>query len=202
MFPANETSSSSRSRPLNDSTQAFCRDEPGSMNSEPAPLNRRQDSADTVVAAGADAIAANPGTITGSIGVITGKLMIRDLKGRLSVGSNTVHANANANADAWSADAPFTPEQHTPGRSGRGCRRPHRQLPWLVVAGHGATSVPWLGESSAVSRRTGRRSAAPRQTELPSTAEPALHVRRRPWPWCSGPKTPDIPLRGQRFSER
>lgn len=63
------------------------------------------------VSAGADAIVANPGTITGSIGVITGKLVIRDLKGRLGVGSDTVRTNANA--DAWSADAPFTPEQHT-----------------------------------------------------------------------------------------
>ncbi len=35
-----ELSSSSRSRPLNDSIQAFCHGEPGSMNSEPAPLNR------------------------------------------------------------------------------------------------------------------------------------------------------------------
>ncbi|AKN18128.1 protease IV, signal peptide peptidase [Mycobacterium haemophilum DSM 44634] len=63
------------------------------------------------VSAGADAIVANPGTITGSIGVITGKLVIRDLKGRLGVGSDTVRTNANA--DAWSSDAPFTPEQHT-----------------------------------------------------------------------------------------
>ncbi|WP_264991166.1 signal peptide peptidase SppA, partial [Mycobacterium kiyosense] len=57
----------------------------------------------------ADAIVANPGTITGSIGVITGKLVVRDLKDRLGVVSETVRTNANA--DAWSADAPFTPEQ-------------------------------------------------------------------------------------------
>ncbi|HUH69512.1 MAG TPA: signal peptide peptidase SppA [Mycobacterium sp.] len=61
------------------------------------------------VSMGADAIVANPGTITGSIGVITGKLVVRDLKGRLGVGSDTVRTNANA--DAWSIDAPFTPEQ-------------------------------------------------------------------------------------------
>lgn len=60
-------------------------------------------------AMGADAIVANPGTITGSIGVLSGKLVIRDLKQRLGVGSDTVRTNANA--DAWSADAPFTPEQ-------------------------------------------------------------------------------------------
>ncbi len=60
-----------------------------------------------------DAIVANPGTITGSIGVITGKLVVRDLKDRLGVGSDTVRTNANA--DAWSIDAPFTPEQ----RAGR-----------------------------------------------------------------------------------
>jgi protease-4 len=62
------------------------------------------------VAMGADAILANPGTITGSIGVITGKLVVRDLKDRLGVASDTVRTNANA--DAWSVDAPFTPEQH------------------------------------------------------------------------------------------
>ena len=61
------------------------------------------------VSMAADAIVANPGTITGSIGVITGKLVVRDLKGRLGVGSDTVRTNANA--DAWSIDAPFTPEQ-------------------------------------------------------------------------------------------
>jgi protease-4 len=61
------------------------------------------------VAAGADAIVANPGTITGSIGVITGKLVVRDLKSRLGVTSDAVRTNANA--DAWSVDTPFTPEQ-------------------------------------------------------------------------------------------
>jgi protease IV len=62
------------------------------------------------VSIGADAIVANPGTITGSIGVITGKLIARDLKDRLGVGSDAVRTNANA--DAWSINAPFTPEQH------------------------------------------------------------------------------------------
>lgn len=57
----------------------------------------------------ADAIVANPGTITGSIGVVTGKLVARDLKVRLGVGSDSVRTNANA--DAWSINAPFTPEQ-------------------------------------------------------------------------------------------
>ncbi len=61
------------------------------------------------IAMGADAIVANPGTITGSIGVITGKLVVRDLLERLGVGSDTVRTNANA--DAWSIDVPFTPEQ-------------------------------------------------------------------------------------------
>ncbi|HTX94407.1 MAG TPA: signal peptide peptidase SppA [Mycobacterium sp.] len=61
------------------------------------------------VSMGADAIVANPGSITGSIGVICGKLVIRDLMERLGVGSDTVRTNANA--DAWSMDAPFTPEQ-------------------------------------------------------------------------------------------
>ncbi|HYB34990.1 MAG TPA: signal peptide peptidase SppA [Mycobacterium sp.] len=62
------------------------------------------------VSMGADAIVANPGTITGSIGVMTGKLVARDLKDRLGVGSDAVRTNANA--DAWSINAPFTPEQH------------------------------------------------------------------------------------------
>ncbi|HWT49438.1 MAG TPA: signal peptide peptidase SppA, partial [Mycobacterium sp.] len=61
------------------------------------------------VSMGAHAIVANPGTITGSIGVITGKLVVRDLKDRLGVGSDTVRTNANA--DAWSVDVPFTPQQ-------------------------------------------------------------------------------------------
>lgn len=61
------------------------------------------------VSMGADAIVASPGTITGSIGVLTGKLVIRDLKARLGVVSDTVRTNANA--DVWSSDSLFTPEQ-------------------------------------------------------------------------------------------
>jgi len=61
------------------------------------------------VAMAADTIVANPATITGSIGVLTGKLVARDLKERLGVGSDTVRTNANA--DAWSLDAPFTAAQ-------------------------------------------------------------------------------------------
>lgn len=62
------------------------------------------------VSMAADAIVANPATITGSIGVITGKLVAAELKGRLGVGSDGVRTHANA--DAWSANAPFTDEQH------------------------------------------------------------------------------------------
>lgn len=62
------------------------------------------------ISMGADAIVANPGTITGSIGVVTGKLVARGLKDRLGVGSDAVRTNANA--DAWSINAPFTAEQH------------------------------------------------------------------------------------------
>ena len=62
------------------------------------------------VSMAADAIVANPGTITGSIGVVTGKLVARDLKDRLGVGSDSVRTNANA--DAWSLNEPFTDEQH------------------------------------------------------------------------------------------
>ncbi|MGE2813996.1 signal peptide peptidase SppA [Mycobacterium heidelbergense] len=61
------------------------------------------------ISMGADAIVASPGTITGSIGVYSGKFVVRDLKGRLGVASDTVRTNANA--DAWSIDAPFTPQQ-------------------------------------------------------------------------------------------
>jgi protease-4 len=61
------------------------------------------------VSAGADAIVANPGTITGSIGVYTGKWVARELKDRLGIRSDAVRTNANA--DAWSINAPFTPEQ-------------------------------------------------------------------------------------------
>ena len=61
------------------------------------------------VSMAADAIVANPATITGSIGVVTGKLVARELKERLGVGSDAVRTNANA--DAWSANAPFTEQQ-------------------------------------------------------------------------------------------
>jgi len=59
---------------------------------------------------GADVIVANPGTITGSIGVFAAKLNARGLKDRLGIASDAVRSNANA--DAWSIDAPFTAEQH------------------------------------------------------------------------------------------
>lgn len=62
------------------------------------------------VAMAADVIVANPGTVTGSIGVVTGKLVARELKDRLGVGSDSVRTNANA--DAWSVNSPFTAEQH------------------------------------------------------------------------------------------
>ncbi len=62
------------------------------------------------VSMSADAIVANPGTITGSIGVVTGKLVARELKDRMGVGSDSVRTNPNA--DAWSINAPFTDEQH------------------------------------------------------------------------------------------
>jgi protease IV len=62
------------------------------------------------VSMGADTIVANAGTITGSIGVVTGKLVARELKDRLGVGSDSVRTNSNA--DAWSINQPFTDEQH------------------------------------------------------------------------------------------
>ncbi|MGB5150647.1 MAG: signal peptide peptidase SppA [Mycobacterium sp.] len=62
------------------------------------------------VSMAADEIVANAGTITGSIGVVTGKLVSRQLKDKLGIGSDTVRTNTNA--DAWSSNAPFTEEQH------------------------------------------------------------------------------------------
>ncbi len=59
------------------------------------------------VAMAADVIVANPGTITGSIGVVTGKLVARELRDRLGVGSDSLRTNINA--DAWSLTTPFTP---------------------------------------------------------------------------------------------
>ena len=62
------------------------------------------------VAMAAEVIVANPATITGSIGVITGKLVARELKDRLGVGSEPLRTNVNA--DAWSVNSPFTAEQY------------------------------------------------------------------------------------------
>jgi protease-4 len=62
------------------------------------------------VSMAADEIVANAGTITGSIGVVTGKLVSRQLKDKLGIGSDSVRTNTNA--DAWSSNAPFTEEQH------------------------------------------------------------------------------------------
>lgn len=61
------------------------------------------------VSMAADEIIANAGTITGSIGVVTGKLVSRQLKDKLGIGSDAVRTNANA--DAWSGNERFTPEQ-------------------------------------------------------------------------------------------
>jgi len=62
------------------------------------------------VSVAADTIVANPGTITGSIGVVNGKLVAKGLKDKLGIGFDSVRTNANA--DAWSINTPFTPEQH------------------------------------------------------------------------------------------
>ncbi|RAV17130.1 signal peptide peptidase SppA [Mycolicibacterium sp. GF69] len=61
------------------------------------------------VSIGADEIVANPGTITGSIGVLAGKLVARELKDRLGIGSGSVRTNPNA--DVWSLNEPFTDQQ-------------------------------------------------------------------------------------------
>lgn len=61
------------------------------------------------VSMAANEIVANPGTFTGSIGVVTGKLVARELTNRLGVGTDSVRTNPNA--DAWSINEPFTPEQ-------------------------------------------------------------------------------------------
>ncbi len=61
------------------------------------------------VSMAADEIVANAGTITGSIGVVTGKLVSRQLKDKLGIGSDAVRTNANA--DAWSSNERFTRDQ-------------------------------------------------------------------------------------------
>lgn len=61
------------------------------------------------VSMSADAIVANPGTVTGSIGVLNGKFITRELKDKLGVRNDSVRTNANA--DAWSANHPFTDAQ-------------------------------------------------------------------------------------------
>lgn len=61
------------------------------------------------VSMAADAIVANAGTVTGSIGVLAGKMVARELKDRLGVGSDSIRTNENA--DAWSIDKPFTEAQ-------------------------------------------------------------------------------------------
>lgn len=61
------------------------------------------------VSMAADEIVANAGTVTGSIGVVTGKLVSRQLKDKLGIGSDAVRTNANA--DAWSGNERFTPDQ-------------------------------------------------------------------------------------------
>ena len=71
------------------------------------------------VSMGADAIVANAGTITGSIGVVTGKLVARELKDRIGVGSDSVRTNENA--DAWSIDQAV---HRRAARSRRGRGRP------------------------------------------------------------------------------
>ena len=63
------------------------------------------------VSMAADEIVANAGTITGSIGVVTGKLVARELKGRLGVGSGPACAPTPTPTPGRS-DAPFTDEQH------------------------------------------------------------------------------------------
>ena len=135
------------------------------------------------VAMGADAIVANPGTITGSIGVITGKLIARDLKERLGVGSDAVRTNANA--DAWSINAPFTPEQHAQ-RRGRGGPVLHR----LRAAGRRRAQAeyrggrrsrprPYLDRCGCPRARLGRRTRWPTHRGAPGQGAGGLGRRRQ-----------------------
>ncbi|MBX5480747.1 MAG: signal peptide peptidase SppA [Myxococcaceae bacterium] len=61
------------------------------------------------VAMEADKIVAQPGTITGSIGVFSGKFVTRDLWAKLGVNWDNVQVGKNA--DIFSTDHEFTPEQ-------------------------------------------------------------------------------------------
>ena len=147
----------------------------------------------------ADAIVANPGTITGSIGVMSGKLVVRDLKDRLGVGSDTVRTNANA--DVWSVDELFTPEQQAdreaeadlfyadfvervaagpqPEYRSRGCRCARPDLDRCrrprARPGRRARRISDRGAAGQGPGRPGRGCRRPR-----SSATPA----RRCWTWC------------------
>ena len=125
------------------------------------------------VSMSADAIVANPGTITGSIGVVTGKLVARELKDRVGVGSDSVRTNPNA--DAWSINQPFTDEQHLHveaeadlfytdfiERVAAGRKRPSRPSTRSRAAGCGRAPTRWSAASSTSSAGCAPRSPAPR----------------------------------------
>lgn len=61
------------------------------------------------VSMAADKIVAQPGTITGSIGVLGGKMVMTGLWNKLGVTWDEVHTGANA--DAWTVNKDFSPEQ-------------------------------------------------------------------------------------------
>ncbi len=136
------------------------------------------------VSMSADAIVASPGTITGSIGVVTGKLVTRELKERLGVGSDSVRTNANA--DAWSGNSPFTPEQHATGR-GRGgsvlrrLRRPGRRRPRAMTVEQVdavARGRVWTGVGRA-GARSGRRTRRSAHRGAPGQGAGRAGCRRR-----------------------
>ena len=125
------------------------------------------------VSMAADAIVANAGTITGSIGVVTGKLVARELKDRLGVGSDSVRTNDNA--DAWSINKPFTDEQHAHveaeadlfytdfiERVAQGRKLTVEAVDAVARGGCGPVPTPWSGASSTNSADCAPRSTGPR----------------------------------------
>ena len=140
------------------------------------------------VSMSADAIVANAGTITGSIGVMTGKLVARELKDRLGVGSDSVRTNANA--DAWSINQPFTDEQHAHveaqadlfytdfvERVAAGRKMTVEAVDAVARGGSGRGPTRWSTAWSTSSAACAPRSAAPRcwPASIPTTTSASVH---------------------------
>ncbi|EUA05062.1 peptidase S49 family protein [Mycobacterium kansasii 824] len=125
--------------------------------------------------------------------MITGKLVVRDLKERLGVGSETLRTNANA--DAWSIDEPFTPEQRARreaeadlfygdfvARVAEGRNLSTEAVDVVARAGSGPVPTPSSAalstNSAASARRCAARKSWPAWTKTPTFAWSATPARR------------------------